>query len=75
MILEPLRGLVASVAPEGLYEGDDAIAHRLRGGLLETRPAQSVLIRREYRLLDGFAGASGLALLERVQFVQPLDEQ
>ena len=62
-----------------LDEGEHPVAYRLehllRRKLLETRPAQSVLVGGEHRLLDRLPGAGGLVLLARVQLVQPLDEQ
>ena len=75
----PLSAVAVPVLPEGLDEGEHLVAHRLehllRGGLLEARPAEIVLVGGEDRLLDGLAGAGGLALLERVQLVEPLDEE
>jgi hypothetical protein len=49
--------------------------HLLRRALLKSGPAQLRLRRREDRLLDGLAGAGGLALLEGLQLIEPLDEQ
>jgi hypothetical protein len=68
-----------SLQPEGLHEGEHLVAHRLehllRGRLLEARPAEIVLVGGEDRLLDRLAGAGGLALLPRVQLIEPFDEQ
>ena len=62
-----------------LDEGEHPVAHRfehlLRRKLLEMRPAQSVLVGGEHRLLDRLAGAGGLVLPARVQLVQSLDEE
>ena len=62
-----------------LDEGEHLVPHRLehllRRKLLEARPPQRVLVGGEHRLLDRVAGAGGLALLARVQLVQPLDEK
>ena len=74
------RSLVrVACLPDRLDEREHPIPHGLehllRRKLLETRPAQSVLVGGEHRLLDGVAGAGGLALLARVQLVQTLDEQ
>ena len=56
--------------PERLDEGEHSVAHRLkhllRRGLFEARPAELVLLGGEDRILDGFAGAHGLALLQGV---------
>ena len=61
-------GLV--LLPERLDKGEHLVSHRLKqllgGGVLETRPAQPVLVGSEDRLLDGCTGARGLALLQRV---------
>ena len=65
--------------PERLDEGEHSVAHRLkhllRRGLFEARPAELVLLGGEDRILDGLAGAGGLGLFERVQIVEPLDEE
>ena len=62
-----------------LDEGKHLVAHRLehplRRKLLETRPAQTVLVRGEHRFQDRFAGAGGLPLPARVQLVQFLYEE
>ena len=60
---------------EGEHPVPHCLEHLLRRKLLETRPAQSVLVGGEHRLLDRLAGAGGLVLLARVQLVQPLDEE
>jgi hypothetical protein len=71
--------LGAAVAAQRLDEGEHLVLdrgkHLLRGRVLEPRPAQVVLLGLEDRLLDRLAGADGLALAQRVQLVQPLDEQ
>ena len=80
-VLHMLRvGRVLLVAlAEGLDEGKDLVLdgleHGLRGHLLEARPAQGDLLLGEDRVFDGFAGARGLGFLQRVQLVEPLDEQ
>ena len=59
-----------ALLPERLDKGEHLVSHRLEqllgGGVLETRPAQPVLAGGEDRLLDGCAGAGGLALLQGV---------
>ena len=60
---------------EGEHPVPHGLEHLLRRKLLETRPAQSVVVGSEHRLLDRVAGAGGLVLLARVQLVQALDEQ
>ena len=66
----PLAGVGLALLPERLDEGEHPVSHRLEqllgSGVLETRPAQPVLIDAEDRLLDGCAGARGLALLKGV---------
>ena len=65
--------------PERLDEGEHCVPHRLkhllRRGLLEARRAELVLLGGEDRILDGPAGAGGLGFFERVQLVEPLDEE
>ena len=46
-----------------------------RSRFLETRPAQGILLGREDGVLKGLLEAVGLVFLERVNFVEPLDEQ
>ena len=74
------RSLVrVSRLAQRLDEGEHPVPHRLEHPLgrklLEARPAQSVLVGGEQRLLDRVAGAGGLVLLARVQLVQTLDEE
>ena len=70
---------VVTKAAQRLDEGEDLVPdrgeHLLRGHLLEPRPAQGVLVLAEDRFLDGAAGAGGLALAQRMQLVEPLDEE
>ncbi len=72
-------GIVVAVGAEGLDEGEDLLLHRLEHlfgrGLLEARPAERILLFVEDRVFDGFAGAGGLVLLERLEFVEALDEE
>jgi hypothetical protein len=68
-----------AVAPERLDERKDFVPHRgehlLRRGLLEPRPAQVVFVEIEDRILDRHAHTRRLVLAQRLQLVQPLDEQ
>ena len=65
--------------PERLDKGEHPVSHRLEqllgGGVLETRPAELVLLGGEDRILDGLAGAGSLGFFERVQLVESLDEE
>ena len=65
--------------PQGLHEGEHLVAHGrehlLGSGLPEARPANGVLIGSEDWPFDGLTGACGLALLQRVQLVEPFDEE
>src|SRR5207249_10111636 len=74
----PLAVGVALLA-ERLDERKDLVAHRLEhllgSGLLEARPAELVLGLGEYWLLDALPRPRRLALLQRVQLVEPFDEQ
>ena len=59
-----------ALLPERLDKREHPVSHRLEqllgGGVLETRPAQHVLVGGEDRLLYGCAAARGLALLQGV---------
>ncbi len=49
--------------------------HILRRTVLEARPAEGVLLRREDRVFDGYFEPVGLVFLEGVDLVQSLDEE
>ena len=79
LYVEPPLAVGLPLLPQRLDKGKHPVSHRLEqllgGGVLEMRPAQPVLVGREDRLVDGCAGARGLALLQGVKLVKPLDEE
>ena len=72
-------GVVVAIGAEGFDEGEDLRLHRLkhllRRSLLEPRPAEGILPFLEDRVFDRLAGAGGLGFLQRLDFVEPFDEE